>query len=559
MNAESATQTGARFPQADFVALGMVLAFALVTLVRCLAVDNSVVFHDEYVYKISGDRLVDQPTVIGRGLAPQIPNRLFLRVYGLTSEFGSNAYLGAQFLNVLFLAMGLWALYRLAQRTGLSDTRALGFLGAAALLPLSAYAKYFMPEAMFFGLFCVAAYALLTGVLRRGPLALFLGGAVMGSMYFVKPHAAPLIAATAFYLLLLPDRVGFLAWFIMGVGTTFGLGKLLTRVPEAQGSSLGAYREMLDGLLAKLTTHADFQHGLGKDLLEVGAGHGLFLLCAFGLSALVAVSVLVPALKLREADRPVTVELRRLTLFLVVVSAALVGMAVLFTVLVGEVGRVHSRYYFFLYPLALLVLFHLPSVRLTLGGKIAGLVLVVTGATLMLQFGRGYSEVLPISVVSDGPEWGFVFFSKNVFFAILGAFALTGTWAVLQPRRAPFFIAALCVASVISGAYVTNAQKTIYRGPFTTGREAVTVETFLGHEAMNTALVLGENRDVVSKFLFFLTTAPFAQQLPAGTNLGELLPGRPEITSVILLSDAYVLPPELRCTLQFPGVKVCLR
>lgn len=549
------THPRAEFRRADFFALLLVALFAVLNFARCLFVDNSVVFQDEYMYKVLSDRLVSQDVVLGRGLAPQVPNRLYLFVYGAVSDFGANTYVGARFLNVLFWVLGLWVLYRLARLTGLSDGRSLAFLGAAALLPLSSYAQYFMPESMFFAFFCVAAYALLSGVLRNIATQVVAAGAVMGSMYFIKPHAAPLIVATAFYLLLLPRRLALVVRFALGVIISFSIGKLLTAAPTGGGSSLGLYRLMLGNMWATLTS----QPALGRDLLTVAAGHGMFLFGVMGLSVILSVAVAVPALRLREAGRPVSVELERLALFVVISGFVLVSMSIIFTALVGETGRVHSRYYFFLYPLALLTLFHLPSARFSMAAKILGTLLVLTVPALMAYFAPGYAVMLYMSLVPDGPEWGFAFFSQAWFFGLLGGLALTAAWSLWQPGRVMVFVAMLGLASVVSSLYVTQSQKTDFHGPYTTEREAVTVETFLGREAMNTALVLGVNWDVITKFLFFLTTTPFAIIMPAGSDLGPLIADKPEMTTVISLSDSYVLPPELRCTLQFQGVKVCLR
>jgi hypothetical protein len=361
------------------------------------------------------------------------------------------------------------------------------------------------------------------------------------------------------FVLLLPDRIARLVPFLVGVGVAFGTGKVLAPTPAAQGSSLGVYKEVLDGMLAKLTTHSSFQHGLGADLVEVARGHTLIIGALFGLSALMALAVLLPSLRLRETSRPVSVEVSRLSLLVLVLSLTLVGMSIGFTVLVGEVGRVHSRYYFFLFPLALLLLFHLPSVRWTTAGRVVASAVVIAGTGSLLVWGPSYSEVLLVSLISDGPEWGFAFLSRPLFSALMGGLFVTGLWSVFQPARAQWLVLVVCLVSLASGYYVTNGQKTIYRGPLTTGREAISVETYLGRPAMYRALLVGENRDSMSKFLFFLSTAPFAEQLPGGTDLTELLANRPEVSSVILLSDAYVLPPGLECQLRIEGVRVCRR
>ncbi len=538
--------------RAEVLAAAVIAIFVIVAVGRALFVDNSVIFHDEYVYKVSGDRHVDQALVLDRRLAEQIPNRLFLRVFGLTSELGSNAYIGARFLNVMFWALGLWALFRLAQRTGLSDQRALGFLVVASLIPSSAYTHFFMPEAMYFAMFSIAALALFIGVVRERTLPLVLAGATMGLMYFVKPHALALIAATCFFLLLIPGRVAFLVRFLLGVGLTYGGGKWLVSEVSANGAGLGVYRSMLEGLMLNLT-----KPNLGAEILEVARGHLLFFFAAFGLSAVAAVAVLLPRLALNRA--PVSLELRRLALLVLVLFAALGSMAVVFTALVGEVGRIHSRYYFFLFPLALLLLFHLPTLRFSAGGKVVGALIATGSAAGLALWGPAYSWVLHISLVGDGPEWGFVFGRGPQLYLLMAGLGVTGLWTVWRTAAAPVYLAVLSLCFFLSSTYVTSAEKGTFRGPYTTGRESIAVETYLGREAMQRAMVIGENRDTVSKFLFGLSTTPFAEQVADHTDLTALLAGRPEVTSIVVLFDGYVIPPEFSCGFQIPGAKVCHR
>lgn len=550
--------TGPRIAYFDVIAILLVVALAFVAFSKNLFIDNAVVFHDEYVYKVAADKQLDPGVVVARQLAPQVPNRLFLSVYGIGSYFGSNYYAFAQLLNVAFWSIGLLALYRVAALSGLSNARSLAFLGAAALLPLSAYTKYFMPESMFFAMFCASMYALMTGIHKKANTPVFIAGLIVGLMYFVKPHALALVIANAWFLTFIRGGIRLNILFGAGALLAIAIGKLAFPMP-ADGSAvgLGVYGQMLDALLAKLTTYNGQLPSLAKDFLRVAAGHALFLLTVFGLSFFVAISVLVPRFGLRDKTVDVPTGLRVTSLYLIATSVVLVGMAVTFTVLIGELGRVHSRYYFFLYPIALLVLFHFPAVRLTHAGKVLGLVIVAAGAVSMALFAQGYSEVLPVSLVSDSPEWGFVFFSRCVFFAAIATFAIAGALAVLRPEKSNLLIAVICITSALSSVDVAMKQKGIFRGAFVTGREAVAVEEIVGRDQMDRAVVVGENRDVVSKFLFYLSSAPDVEQLPAGSNLDQVAGKYLQATRVIAISEGYMYPPQFRCTSELPKVRIC--
>lgn len=549
---------GPRIRYIDVIAILLVGVLALVTFSKNMFIDNAVVFHDEYVYKVSADKQLDQSIVVGKQLAPQVPNRLFLTVYGYGSYFGSNYYVFAQLLNVTLWAAGLLALYRVAAYSGLSDARSLAFLGAAALLPLSAYTKYFMPESMFFAMFCGSVYALMVGLQKRVNAPIFVAGLIVGLMYFVKPHALALVIANAWFLTFVRGGVRLNILFGAGVLLAIAMGKLALPMPaDDSGVGLGVYGQMLDTLSANLTVYGGQLAELSKDFFRVAAGHIFFLSTAFGLSFFVAISVLVPRLGLCDRSVDVPAGSRLTLLYLMATSIVLVSMAVVFSVLAGEFGRVHSRYYFFVYPIALLVLFHLPSVRLTRAGKVVGLMVVAATAASMALFAYDYSEILPISLVSDSPEWGFVFLSKQIFFAAMVAFVITGALAVLRQDKVGFLIAVICITSVLSSIDVAMKQKGIFRGVFVTGREAVAVEEIVGRDQMDRAVVVGENRDVLSKFLFYLTSAPSVEQLPAGSNLDQVAEKYPQTTRIIVISEGYSFPPLFQCMSDLPRIRIC--
>lgn len=542
----------------DLMAIVLVTMCALFVFSKNLYIDNAVVFHDEYVYKVSADKQLDPVAVDSRQLAPQVPNRLFLTTYGFGSYFGSNYYIVAQLFNVLLWSIGLLILYRVALLTGLSKARSLAFLGAAALLPLSAYTKYFMPESMFFAMFCASLYALATGIQKQSNIAIVIAGLIVGYMYFVKPHALALVVANALFLTFVRGGVRLNVLFGAGVLLAIMTGKYALPMPvDGSAAGLGVYVQIFDTLVSKFTAYNGQWTDLIRDIFRVLAGHTLFLMLAFGLSFFIAIAVLVPQLKFRDNTADISDELKLTSFYLIATSVVFVGMAVVFTVLAGEFGRIHSRYYFFLYPIALLALFHFPFLRLTPAGKIFGLVIVTVTAALMTLFAHGYSEILSVSLVSDSPEWGFVFISKEVFIVAMLSFAIAGVLAVLRPNKFGFLVAVICVTSLLSSIDVAIKQKSIFRGAFVTGREAVAVEEIVGRDQMYWAVVVGEDRDAVSKFLFHLTTTPNVEELPSGSNLDLVVARHPLATRIILLSDTYQVSPHLKCGAEPSRVRVC--
>lgn len=556
-----------RFPApevsfADLMAVLIVVVMALIVFSKNMFIDNAVVFHDEYIYKVSSDALLAQYDVVGKQLGMRLPNHLFFDVYGVGAYFGANFYAFAQLLNVAFWAIGLLALYRLAVCSGLSRRRSLVYLVMVGLLPLSAYTKYFMPESMYFAMFCASLYALTYGVLA--PLGhakhagLFLAGLLVGAMYFVKPHAIPLVMADVIFLAAFRHRVRNILVFGGGVLLAIVIGKALFSVPaDHSPGGLGMYAQAVAPLLAKLGSYFSQPKVLAADLANVSTGHVLFLSAVFGLAFVVALATAVPRLRMMENGARVPEGTRLLSIYLLVASMVLVGMAIVFTLLVGESGRVHSRYYFFIFPVALLLLFHLPGVRMSSIGKVCGVLMVLISATWLFTRGLVFSEILPISLVSDSPEWGFVFHSKPLFYFVAVGLAVGGLIAVWRPRAVYLLIAVVGLASLVSNIDVAMKQKGLFRNSFVTGREALAVEEIVGRERMGASVVVGQNWDGLSKFLFHLQTAPSATSLAAGSNLQQVADNFPLAPFLIVISDGYEIPGGFACNADIPTVKIC--
>ena len=81
-----------------------------------------------------------------------------------------------------------------------------------------------------------------------------------------------------------------------------------------------------------------------------------------------------------------------------------------------------------------------------------------------------------------------------------------------------------------------QAQGHIFRGPYTDGRDAAAVEQLLGPERLRGAVVMGDSRDAVSKFLFNLSVVPFVAQRPFD-QVGTLVKDYPNADTFLLLTD----------------------
>ena len=511
---------------------------AVVTYFFDILVDNAVSFHDEYVYKAAADHRLPSAELYAKGAIEYIPNRLYLAVYRIASWSEQNYYAAAQFFNVVFWALGLLAVCRLAQLQGVTGTRLVAFAVLAVLLPFAIYTKYFMPEAMYFCLFACGALLLFKATASGSHRLMLAAGFLAGLAYYVKPHALIFVAATVLFLLATGGGVAGRWRSVCAYGAGFVLvvivGTLVIDKPQGL-ARLGVYDQMVKGMMGTATT---ILHEPGAHLRAVGTvgiGHVVLLLSSWTIPLALTVSACAGTWRAARTGThdPAGQEVRLFGTWLMIMVVALVCVVVAFTVLVAEVGRIHSRYYCFLYPFLLLGLFLYEPARHGRGSKLAmSAVALVLGLALLAM--PAYSGILGISLVSDSPELGFAFFPRPAAAAAVLLLVAGQLWAVWRSPR-PFWLI-VAVTFACSQYYVRQAQGHIFRGPYTDGRDAAAVEQVLGAERLRAAVVMGDSRDAVSKFLFNLSVVPVVAQRPFD-QVGTLVKDYPNADTFLLLTD----------------------
>jgi len=559
MNRRIARQLGTR----QDLLLWILAIGAVVTYFLDILVDNAVSFHDEYVYKAAADHRLPPAELYAKGAIEYIPNRLYLAVYRIASWSEQNYYAAAQFFNVVFWALGLLAVCRLAQLLGITGKRLFVFAVLAVMLPFAIYTKYFMPEAMYFCLFACGALLLFKAIASGSHRLMLAAGLLAGLAYYVKPHALIFFGATMLFLLATGGGVAG-RWRSVGAyGAGFVLvvivGTLVIDKPQGL-ARLGVYDQMVKGMMGTATTILQAPGAHLRAVGTVGIGHVVLLLSSWTIPLALAVSACVATWRVaraRPADpaEPAGQDVRLFGVWLLVMVAALVCVVVAFTVLVAEVGRIHSRYYCFLYPFLLLGLFLYEPAHYGRGSKLAmSAVALVLGLALLAM--PAYSGILGISLVSDSPELGFAFFPRPVAGAAVLLLVASQLWAVWRSPR-PFWLI-LAVTFACSQYYVRQSQGHIFRGPYTDGRDAAAVEQVLGAERLRGAVVMGDSRDAVSKFLFNLSVVPVVAQRPFD-QAGTLVKDYPNADTFLLLTDKVDDIPGLNCEKLGQRVVRCLK
>lgn len=546
----------------DLVATVLITVAAVFLFSKNIFIDNSVLFQDEYIYKVGGDRLLNQELVLERGLlwsSDPLPNKLFLSLYGMGSYFGSNYYIFAQFLNVIFWALGILALFRIAILSGLSRYASIAYLISIALLPFSSYTKYFMPEAMYFFMFCLSFYAFLFGIQKQKQMALLLSGVIVGLAYFVKPHAVFIVVANVLYIFFIKgqNRLRSIGTFCAGAFLSMILGQYVLFKSSCTSAYLCSYDKVPGKVLAETQFYLGDFWKLLHDFLYVSLGHSMFLFSVFGIVYLLAIAINFPRLRLLRADSIISEPLRLILNYTVLLSIILVSISVLFTLLMRDIGRIHSRYYFFIFPMLMLIIFHFSSIRLGKTGVLLGLIVCFTAALSLAGIIGNYWQYFWITLVSDSPELGFAFFSNRILYLSIMLLMGITLLVMFNPPKYGWLVGTIVALSLLSSANVIGKQKGIFRGAYTTGQESIAVEQIIGREQMNDTLIVGENRDIVTKFLFPLSSTPYIDYLPSGGSVQNSLDKFPESKWLVAISSGYSFSDGLNCFPVGKSITIC--
>jgi phosphoglycerol transferase len=282
------------------------------------------------------------------------PSYLYFWVYSLLPPDGLPA--SAKMLNAGFIAATAIPAYAVARRY-LTIPVAGAFAAVVVLSPISLFVWYVMPEPMyFFGFWLVVAVLLST--LDKSPLlSAIAGGALIGALSLVKPHALALTLGACLFFIL-RDRFRahaafaavslFLAYYVVRIV----LGYLLTG--EWTWSVSG---ENYGGML--------FGHHIDLSATASNAmGHVSAVVTLIAVPLAVTLVLVVPrrAIQTEEAKNLAIQRLLDLGLLACCILTAMMAMTIYFSQSVYQISpeverftRLHGRYYVYVLPLFVLV------------------------------------------------------------------------------------------------------------------------------------------------------------------------------------------------------------
>jgi phosphoglycerol transferase len=416
------------------------------------------IFKDEYIYSKSA-RLIDL-------IDSELPSYLYLMLYKLTNISGTSFLESARVINVFLFVLSLPFIYMVCRKV--TSPKLSLFIAIFSILgPANTYTLYFMPEAMYYLAFWVFFWYTIGRFDLNNNYYTSLVGGILGIMSMIKAHAIFLLPSLAAFFLIshvlernkisfksiaIAISVSFLVFFV----TRFTIGYLFAG--EAGLSLFGKFYNDTAG--SSISFGYLFQ--LGMDSLQSIKLHAMVLVALFGVPIALVCSFNYFHEELNEREH----YQKRANIFLVSFLLPLLAITALFTTHVTGagpyevLGRLHMRYYNFLFPLMFIIAAggiqpdqDNPSEKL----KSWLISIPLIAITLYLSF-SGMKDITAKFV--DCPEWlGFVQ-NKTLFYA-LSAIATVSlvVWGFNKKRGSSFYIYIFVPLSVLVTTY--NVNKTI--------------------------------------------------------------------------------------------------
>jgi phosphoglycerol transferase len=342
--------TGAVFEWLAIAAVSL-LAFWFLTA-RIVGVQVSVLA-DEYLYLLDAHyKGLDEATY---------PNYLFQWIYSSTKHCGTEFYSCARSINAFFVIFGAIFIYLLAKHIGRSKW--LGALAAVAAIlgSYGTYTAYFMPEAVFNGLMMVFFWALIRFGKSDNLLVWAAIGTSLGIASLAKPHGLFVIPAIVIFVILW-TRATKDKWLVAAalrsvvfvgsvVGSKFFFGYLLAG--ERALSLFGMYgtvESITQG--AASTVISSVANEEGGNVFFTGWGQTLMMTMIIG----VALPVAIHGFILGFNKNPELFEQVRFRALLGISLLNMMAAIAVFEALINFDVWMHTRYYTYLIPLAIIVL-----------------------------------------------------------------------------------------------------------------------------------------------------------------------------------------------------------
>lgn len=465
------------------------------------------IFADEYVYSLFS-RL--QPFS-----EAYIPGYLYLGVYHLTNLWRDGFLECARIFNALFFVGAAPWIYLVARRVCSKNT-ALFIVCLTLLGPINLYTVYYMPEAMYFFLFWLLTWFMLTLQSDSSPKHWGVAGMLLGFLTLVKPHGLFLFPAIIVYIFYISHSTQGKGRWVLDATRCAGIVVIIALVTKlllgyifAGHAGLTLFGKFYTGILANAPNSLP-QYYFDEAIAAVNnlRGHWLALCLLFGLPFACTVSLLCNKCILKV---PLTEE-KKMAVYTFMVLCTLVVVVVLFTTSIGmhepfQFFRLHLRYYDFCFPLLLITLASQlsPQYIQTMTVKKKILIAIPVGITILYAI---FTHLRPYSIAFvDNPELtGFIAKSLFYVFAPVSFLSLV-LWVYSTQMGTKVFIYALMPAVIICSSFRVMHSLNKARIADAEDKTALFVKQYLPKEELSKLLVVGSDGAILRRVLFHVDNA----------------------------------------------------
>lgn len=484
----------------------IITAVAAISLLNYSRIHPSI-FADEFTYS-RYSRLISFSDAT-------LPSYLFFLTYKSTNYCGDYFYSCSKLINIALYCLSIPFFY-LVSRKFLSRGPALLTAGLVFLGNFSLYTSFFMPEAQYFFAFWVLTWFVSSYYSEIRPIIFWsIVGVILGLASLVKPHALFLLASLTAFLVFVEfcryagqrevgigKRAGkalkYLVIFLLSAIATKMLVGLLIAGPSALtffGKFYGSHAP---------ATNPDYS-GLVRGFLTSLSGHALVIALLYGFPLLVCVNNVVRLLRSPSVQDTNGI----MALYATLILTCLVFVAAMFTASVAQIGldnlyRLHMRYYYFIFPLLIvLAAGEMVNDRESSGSII---VTVVAVAALAASYVAYSSKVQPfISNFFDSPDVRAYLVSRYLGVYLFAGSAVTILiYLIHRQVAAILYLVAYLPLATLGSAYVIQHDLRTLTSLDSNDKAGLFAKQLLSPHEIDRLLVVGSDLGAVFRTMFYL-------------------------------------------------------
>jgi phosphoglycerol transferase len=475
-----------------------------------------------------------------------VPSYVYLSIFRVTNLCGDGFLDCVRLLNGFFIVIAIPLIYSIARQFCTEwPSLVVSLLSVAG--PINTYVIYFMPEAMYFAGFWFLTWVVLTRSMHSSKKFALLLGLLLGFLSLVKIHALFLLPSLVCYLIYSEWRLGKQDWIKSGAvcalitlfsffATKLSVGYLFAG--RAGMTILGSLYGSQSGAIVKEKSLFEMSYSA---LMNFN-GHVIAMALMFGLplALILSGSLSISRAKKNEDD----LIKQDLLFYTITVFLPLLIITAYFTASVAgsgpyeNIGRLHMRYYNFLFPLFyILVLTQFSTSNITMRAKAIATMLV----SIMCLYGMSRLLMNFSPSMVDSPELrGFTQHGDSYhLLAVLGIGA-TIAWVFNARKAAKFFIYGFLPLLVSVSSWQVNSEVRMRQVPDEYDEAGQFVKRYLG-SATSKLMVVAPNPAGLLRTLFHidnLETQTMQREVGSTVDIKEL---PPSINWILLINDYDVV------------------